>query len=342
MKPINDQQRLHLVESTQLFAAWEGAFAARRRHRYGMKWQTTAGKDYLVRLMDAKGRGKSLGPRSLETEQEYAAFNAAKIAAEELYKGLTEKLSTQAKLNRALNIGRVPSVVIDILRVLGRAGLTNDFRVVGTHAIFGYETMAGVHADADLLASNDVDLLPDARKGIKITSQKLDGQGLLGLLKKVDNSFATQGKNSYRAVNSKGFMVDLLQQLGDPRVDVNVSFAKDDLIAVEVPNIQWLVNSPLIEVIVIGANGTPAKMPVCDPRAFAIHKAWLSQRFDRDPVKKPRDLGQAILVVEMLKEYLPQYPLDASALKYFPKSVVQNSAKIVRDHGGLSVGDFEP
>ena len=65
----------------------------------------------------------------------------------------------------------------------------------------------------------------------------------------------------------------------------------------------------------------PVLMPVPDPRAFAIHKAWLSKQGDREPVKKRRDFNQAVTVFKLLQEFLPNFPLRADAMKYFPREV---------------------
>jgi transposase InsO family protein len=43
----------------------------------------------------------------------------------------------------------------------------------------------------------------------------------------------------------------------------------------------------------IDEDGWPVPIKVPDPRAFALHKAWLSTLTTREPVKKQRDLAQA-------------------------------------------------
>jgi hypothetical protein len=55
-----------------------------------------------------------------------------------------------------------------------------------------------------LLASGDVDLLYDARKKLVVVSEKLDGNGLLGLLKKADRTFERVRENGLRAANARG------------------------------------------------------------------------------------------------------------------------------------------
>ena len=82
-------------------------------------------------------------------------------------------------------------------------------------------------------------------------------------------------------------------------------------------------NAPAVEAVIIGSDGMPVRARVPDPRAFAVHKAWLSQQPDRDPIKKPRDLAQSQMMVEVLREHLPQYPFDAEQMRYFPRAVLQ-------------------
>jgi len=108
--------------------------------------------------------------------------------------------------------------------------------------------------------------------------------------------------------------------------------AADDLAPVEVPNLEWLANAPRIEQVVISANGQPVMMPVPDPRAYALHKAWLSEQIDREPVKKQRDLNQARSLGLCLREYLPNFSLDPDAIakmRYLPKEMIERSLALV-------------
>lgn len=68
----------------------------------------------------------------------------------------------------------------------------------------------------------------------------------------------------------------------------------------------------------IDEQGFPVTFLVPDPRAFAYHKAWLSQQPNREPVKKGRDLAQARAMFDLLRDHLPNYPLDPSQLRYLP------------------------
>ena len=308
MKPLTNQQRLHLVNSEQLYENYRAALRHAAAHTYGMRWKTVRGVEYLFRDSDARGNGKSLGPRSAETEAILASFLQGREAANERLAGIRAALDEQARLNKALRLSRVPRVIARILRELDAAGLYKSFTVLGTQALFGYEAAGGVQFLTELLASGDIDLLYDHRHKMTLVSGKLDGQGLLGLLKRADRSFECIRKRGFRAANAGQFMVDLIVPPRGMQVSDPVSFADDDLVAAEVPGLQWLLNAPKLDTVAIDETGWPTPLRVPDPRAFALHKAWLANRPDRDAIKKPRDLAQARAVAALVREYMPHLP----------------------------------
>ena len=310
MKPLTNQQRLHLVNSEQLYENYRAALRHAAAHTYGMRWKTVRGGEYLFRDRDARGNGKSLGPRSAETEAILASFLQGREAANERLAGIRAALDEQARLNKALRLSRVPRVIARILRELDATGLYKSFTVLGTQALFGYEAAGGVQFLTELLASGDIDLLYDHRHKMTLVSGKLDGQGLLGLLKRADRSFECIRKRGFRAANAGQFMVDLIVPPRGMQVSDPVSFADDDLVAAEVPGLQWLLNAPKLDTVAIDETGWPTPLRVPDPRAFALHKAWLASRSDRDAIKKPRDLAQARAVAALVREYLPHLPFS--------------------------------
>jgi hypothetical protein len=219
----------------------------------------------------------------------------------------------------------MPHIVAEILQGLDAVQALSELRVVGTHALFAYEAMGAVEFKMDLLASGDVDLLYDQRQQMSMLGKKLDGYGLLGILKKVDRTFEVQSKNRFRAVNKDGFMVDLITQDKGMHSKKILPMSAHDLEMIEIPNLEWLANSPRVDVVAISAKGDPVFMAVPDPRAFMIHKVWLSKQHEREPVKKQRDYEQALMVLGLLNEYLPQFPLNQSDMKYFPKHVIESA-----------------
>lgn len=132
-----------------------------------------------------------------------------------------------------------------------------------------------------------------------LATEELDDKGLHGLLRRVDPTFQPLAGGPFRAANDKGFMVDLIVPERDLRESAPVTFGPEDLIATEVPNLHWLVNAPKQETVVISTDGRPALMRVPDPRAFALHKTWLSGRAD-----------------------LPGMPFDPGRLRYFSANML--------------------
>jgi Nucleotidyltransferase len=99
---------------------------------------------------------------------------------------------------------------------------------------------------------------------------------------------------------------------------------QDTFIATDLPNMKWMLSAPTVRQFVVADNGTSFEMDVPDPRAFMLFKSWLSTQPEREPVKRGRDAAQAHAMHELLKERLPQYPLDWATLKAFPKQLVSN------------------
>lgn len=62
--------------------------------------------------------------------------------------------------------------------------------------------------------------------------------------------------------------------------------------------------------VAIDEDGWPVPIRAPDPRAFALHKVWLSMQASREPLKKPRDLDQAKAVAKLVQHYLPHLPFE--------------------------------
>lgn len=310
MQLLSNQQRLHLVNTQQLYENYIAAHRHARSYAYGMRWKVVRGVDYLFREKDRRGNGKLLGRRSPETEQILAAFQEGKTRARERLAAIRQQLDEQARMNKALRLVRVPRVVARILRELEEHDLGGAFTVLGTQAMYAYEAAGGVQFLLELLASGDVDLLYDARKKMTLVSSRLDGEGLIGLLKKADRTFEPIRKRGFRAANAGQFMVDLIIGPRSMHESEPITFGTDDLVASEVPGLQWLINSPKLVTVAVDEDGQPVPFHVPDPRAFALHKAWLSQQHAREPLKKPRDLAQARAVAQLVREYMPHLNFD--------------------------------
>ncbi len=89
-------------------------------------------------------------------------------AAQERLRLIKEKIEEQARLNKALRLNRVPRVVARVLRELDRAGLHDDFMVIGTQALYAYEAAGGVHFQAELFSDEPHQLSVLSKKSDEI------------------------------------------------------------------------------------------------------------------------------------------------------------------------------
>lgn len=304
--PLPDDAARQTIDAMSL---WQEFTRVRLRHHSyagGMYWKVENGYEYLVKTQ-ARGRQQRLGRRSADTERIHAEFHRQKAALEPRLKALKQQLLTAQRLNRAVRAGRVPAIVVDILNAFDTAGLAPHFIVVGTHALYAYEAAAGVRIMPQTLATQDVDLLWDARKRVRFLADMAAlGKPVLQVLQGVDPSFQRRELHNETAINDRGFMVDFLRrpiQDGDPH-PFRFSDAEDELWPVQALRANILTESPPFEHIVIGATGRMALMRTISPSVFVRFKQWLAGQPSREPLKRQRDLHQARIVQQLMDEGL--------------------------------------
>ncbi len=335
---LDSDQRRIIIDTQQLYEAYISTFRKSRPYRGGMHWKKAKGREYLFRTRDRYGYGKSLGPRSLETEKILYDFKGAKKDIKDRLTSLKNRLKEQARFCKASRVQRVPRVVTAILRLLDQEKLLGkNMLVIGTNAMYAYEAAAGVFFERPLMATRDMDILWDIRPKLTlVVDRESENTGFIGILRKADRSFEPTLPGGFRAVNRDGYMVDLVKPEPRPvfKQEIRQMGNSEDLKAAEIRNLQWLISSPKFSQIVIGDDGYPAAMIVPDPRAFALHKIWLSEQLQREPLKKQRDVLQGEAVSSLVIQYLPQYSFTTSELRMFPKDVVESAKNKLTD------GDF--
>ena len=308
------------IDARQSFTAYEQAKVRALAYRGGMLWKTVKGRDYLVRTT-TKSAQTSLGVRSDATEAIYLKFTEGKALAQESMRGLKAAIERHQRLNRALRVGRTPNIIIDVLAALESADMTDYFTVVGTNALYAFETAASARIEEGLLATRDFDLLWDNRKKLSLVLQEgplIDG--MIGLLKKIDRSFVIREDQKYTAVNKDGYEVDFIRRNSDVN-PARFSALDDDFWVVKARSADWLLSAPKFKQMVVGVNGQMAYMNTVDPRAFALFKLWMAEQKDREYGKRLRDAAQAKAVVSLIAERLPQFSFDD--IKIFPASLIE-------------------
>lgn len=160
-----------------------------------MYWKRQGDYEYLVKTQP-DNRQQRIGARSVETETIYAEFTTRKKDTETRLKSLRAALTDAERLNKALRVGRVPNIVVSLLQTLEDAGLGPHFTVVGTHALYAYEAAAGVRIVQGALATQDVDLLWDARHRVRFMTdlQRLESSMLRVLQRPTPPSSARKAR----------------------------------------------------------------------------------------------------------------------------------------------------
>jgi len=315
---ISNQQAKIIVDARQSFEAWRRDVALKNDFRGSMHWKFIKGKDYLYRGYTG-GKNASLGARNSETEAIKEKFDENKSEAIEREKIALQQVKLHAAFIKAVGLNRFPSAGAKVIRALQKQGIPH--KIIGTNAIYAYEMAGGVLFNSDHLATQDIDVLFDSRQSLKIASN-LDRGSLLGLIQRTDKSFQplSNSPREFAAVNADQYRVDFITQGHSPmRVSEFNSLLDDgDLQPVEIDSLKWVLSAPTFEQIVFDSIGMPVLLNAIDPRAFVLHKWYVSKQPDRDRVKAIRDEAQARSVASLLRNQLPQLPYGGVINKIFP------------------------
>jgi hypothetical protein len=289
-------------EHRQCLMEWDHGYLG------SMRWLKRKNKEYLhVKRGTVE---KSLGARSKETEHIFESFQSKRKILKQRMATLSNRLDAMAPVNRALGLGRVPRISSDIFRRLDAQNLLGTHLLIaGTNSLWAYESKAGVQFFSDVVATEDADLIWDPRLGVELLPSIAKRTGILKTLKLVDKTFIKRGPNDYSAINSAGFSVDIIRPedhdfLSRSTKRDTLTTVEGDLSAAPLFGLQWLINSPRFECIAMGEDGYSVRIATVDPRAFVLHKLWLSAKEDRNPVKAKRDLDQALAVEKIARSYL--------------------------------------
>ena len=273
--------------------------------RGSMFWRDMGAQRYLIRVA-SRGSQTSLGPHSAELEAAYTRFMARKASVEQRLTSLRAAVAQHQRNNRALRLGRAPRLLIDTLNRLEQAGLAAHFVVVGTHALYAYESACGVRVQDDATATQDIDLLLDTRKYLSFvtTMDKLD-TSLLSVFQKVDKTFQLRSNQLYTAVNADGFEIDVVRRAakdGDLH-PLRVSRHDEDFWAAQISTGSTLLDGGHFEQAVVATSGHMAVMRVPTPASFIRVKEKLAAMRTRDPLKARKDALHAQIVGQLVRDY---------------------------------------
>ena len=231
---------------------------------------------------------------------------ARKTSVEQRLTSLKAAVAQHQRNNRALRIGRAPRLLIDTLNRIEQAGLAAHFVVVGTHALYAYESACGVRVQDDATATQDIDLLLDTRKYLSFvtTMDRLD-TSLLSVFQKVDKTFQLRSNQLYTAVNADGFEIDVVRRAakGGDLHPLRVSQHDEDFWAAQISTGSTLLDGGHFEQAVVATSGHMAVMRVPTPATFIRVKEKLAATRTRNPLKARKDALQARIVSQLVRDY---------------------------------------
>jgi hypothetical protein len=306
---LQPHQARQAIDAETVFLEFRRAQEEAAQVRGSMFWRVQEGNEYLIRE-SSRGAQKSLGPRSADNQAIFERFKARKAAAASRLTTLSAAATDQQRMNKALRVGRVPAIVIKTLNALEAAGLQDHFMTIGTHALYAYESACGVRVLPGALATQDIDLLFDARKRMSFVSQmrRMDSS-FIGALRKADPSFRTMDDQKQTAVNNAGFEVDVIRRMAkgaDPH-PFRMSDDEDDLWAVQIEGADRMLSAQRFSQVVVADTGHMAVMHTMDPLTFIAIKRKIANSRTRDPRKRLKDALQADIVEQLVQTRMPQF-----------------------------------
>jgi len=306
---IGDDGLRHAANMEMRYDAW---LQAERQVATGrLKWKTSAGKEYLYRIVGSNVSGVSLGLRSEATELRMQEYETAQLTV----RRTAEALLKDGRMYRALRLPRIASYGARLLCELDIAGLLGDtVIVVGTNALCAYALEAGVLIDSSLEATEDFDL-----SWVRDTTERpipVEAPSVFGVLKQVDGTFCVNSEKTYQARNSDGDEVELLVA-----ESLSPLPNRERLRPVPLPEQEWLLPGDRISHITCGLDGRACRVVAPDPRWFALHKLWLSEKPQRNALKKDKDRNQGLTVLTMVDRFMPSFPIDEAFIGDLPPAL---------------------
>lgn len=295
---FNAEQNRCAENMAMAYDAWIANERAWHQHRDRLSWKTVKGRDYLYRVVDRRGNGKSLGPRSAELEEFERGYSSRRDAAQAARKSLSGRLTEVGRIARAVRLPGVDETVGRILAESDRRDMLGQTLIaVGTNAMLAYAYAAGVIMAPELQSTADFDLAWSARREAFALAER-GTRPIFNMLKAVDSTFTVNTERSFQARNADAFEVELLAA---PSVVDAIPKAEPLRPVGNLPEQEWLLRgTPVREIVRAGATAVCA-IVAPDPRWFALHKLWLSRKPSRNRRKVQKDHKQGQLLWEMAR-----------------------------------------
>ncbi len=312
VRPFSDEQARALVNLRPRYEALIEAEQGLARLPYNLVRKRVGGREYLYEAIDRANNGKSLGPMSPELERQLADYQATK---QDLQNRRTTALGLVGEIGRMARPLRLPmlsSAAGELLRELDRRELLGGtLLVVGTNCLPAYALEAGGTIDDAPDETEDFDLA-------WIAEAQAEETALWTALKAVDPTFTVNTEREFQARNAQAYEVELL--VAPSRA--TTMHRREQPRPVPLAEQEWLLPGRRVDQVVPCRDGTAARLVVPDPRWFALHKLWLSEKPTRNPLKRPKDRKQGLALLDTVAEAMPHYPLDTRFVAELPEELL--------------------
>ena len=315
MTLTNEQLRL-LENLTVAYDEWIAAERSLFRQGGRLAWKVIDGKDHLYRVIDRVGNAEYVGPRNAETEKLATREMPERKDARQRARALKRRFPELAAQYRALKLPRIADAAARVLVECDRRALLGSaVLVVGTNAMGAYELEAMDRFATGLDATEDCDLTWSGHEGLALSTTT----PLSDAMKAVDSTYTVNAEKPFQIRNQMAYEVELL--LPPSRTS---GFPKQEKIRpLPLPEQDWLVLGTPVTQIVTSQRGIVTRLVVPDPRYFALHKRWLSDKPERNPRKKGKDRQQAEALWAAIKTSMPLYPVNHDFRNALPKELAE-------------------
>ena len=328
---IDDESLRLLSNLAQHYAAWIDAARVLLPGR--LVWKKVAGRQYLYCVTNGRGDGRSLGPRSSDTEAQYENAQMARQSTD----ALGAILRREGAMYRTLRLPRISSAAAALLREFDRhALLGSSLMVVGTNALAAYEIEAGIRfataSGVDSTLDFDMTWIAEEPRQTTLAAVGASPRTLLDVMKRVDATYTVNSERSFQARNASGYEVEFLL----PKGLAGALPRNETLAPLALPEQDWLLPGRKVDHVVCGLDGLPARVIAPDPRRFALQKLWLAEKSSRNPLKKLKDAKQGALLLGAIRERMPHFPLDDEFRTGLPNELTPHFDRWRVEFGGAA------
>lgn len=81
----------------------------------------------------------------------------------------------------------------------------------------------------------------------------------------------------------------------------------------------------MIKKVVFDEQGMPLRLDTVDPRAYVLHKTFVSQKTDRRPAKRRRDEQHVRVVATLIARELTHFSESAAISRLFSESLLREN-----------------